>query len=77
MFNKKLITTLNATHCKVFTTVFTSLYKRMEKHFYALSWIKQNVYIFLFYFLRLYCSYSSHYLHHSSLGLSTSSLTLR
>ena len=49
----------------------------MKKLFYTLSWIKQNVYTFLFYFLRLSLSYSSHSLHHSSLGLSTSSLTLR
>ena len=35
------------------------------------------LYTFLFYFLRLSCSYSSHSLHHPSLGLSNSSLTLR
>ena len=79
MFNKKLIIKLNAAHYKVFTTVFKSLYQRMEKLFHTLSWIKQNVYTFLFYFLRLSCSYSSDSLHHPSLplGLSTSSLTLR
>ena len=36
----------------------------MKKPFYTLSWIKQNVYTLLFYFLRLSCSYSSHSLHH-------------
>ena len=35
------------------------------------------LYTFLFYFLRLSCSYSSHSLHHPSLELSTNSLTLR
>ena len=49
----------------------------MKKKHYTLGWIKQNVYTFLFYFLRLSCSYSSHSRHHPSLGLSTSSLTLR
>ena len=31
--------------------------------------IKQDIYTFLFYFLRLSCSHSSHSLHHPSLGL--------
>ena len=38
----------------------------MKKPFYTLSWMKQNVYTFLFCFLRLSCSYSSHSLHHPS-----------
>ena len=48
------------------TTVFTSLYQRMKKLSYTLSCIKQNVYTFLFYFLRLSCSYSSPSLYHLS-----------
>ena len=76
-FNKEPITTLDVTHYKEFITIFTSLYQRMKKLSYTLSCIKQNVYTFLFYFLRLSCSYSSHSLHHPSLGLSNSSLTLR
>ena len=52
-------------------------YLRMKKRSYILSYIKQDVYTFLFYFLRLSCSDSSHSLRHSSLGLNTSSLTLR
>ena len=46
----------------------------MKKLSYTLNCIKQNVYTFLSYFLRLSCSYSSHSLHHLSLGLCNSSL---
>ena len=42
-FNIKLITTLYATHFEEFIPVFTSLYQRMKKLFYTLSYIKQNV----------------------------------
>ena len=38
----------------------------MKKLSYTLSCIKQNVYTFLFYFLRLSCSYSSPSLYHLS-----------
>ena len=48
----------------------------MKKLSHTLSCIKQDTYIFLFYFLRLSCSHSSHSLRHPSLVLSTSSLTL-
>ena len=54
-----------------------SLYLRMKKLSYVLSYIKQDVYTFLFYFLRLSCGHSSFSLRHLPLGLSTSSLTLR
>ena len=43
----------------------------------TLSCIKQDIYTFFFYSLRLSCSHSSHPLRHPSLKLSTSSLTLR
>ena len=76
-FNKKLITTWYATHFEEFLTVFTSLYQKTKKLFYILSCIKQNVCTFLFYFLRLFCIYSSHSLRHPSLGFTNSSLTLR
>ena len=46
----------------------------MKKLSYTLNCIKQNVYTFLSYFLRLSCSYSSHSLHHLPLGLCNSSL---
>ena len=46
----------------------------MKKLSYTLNCIKQNFYTFLSYFLRLSCSYSSHSLHHLSLGLCNSSL---
>ena len=49
----------------------------MKNLSYTLSCIKKDVYTFLFYFLRLSCSHSSHSLRHPSLGLSNSSLTLR
>ena len=55
--------------------VFTSLYQGMKKLSHALSCIKPNVYVFLFYFFRLYCSCSSRTLRHPSLGLSSSLLT--
>ena len=52
----------------------------MTKLFYILSCIKQDVYTFLFYFLRLSCSHSSHSLCHPSLRLTqgkSSTLPLR
>ena len=47
----------------------------MKKLSYILSWIKQDVDTFIFYFLSLPCSHSSHSLRLSTLGLSNSSLT--
>ena len=41
----------------------------MKNHSYRLSCIKKDVYTFVFYFLRLSCSHSSHSLRHPSLGL--------
>ena len=64
-------------HYSEFIAVFISLYERMKKLSYILSCIKQNVYTFLFYFLCLSCSCFSHSLRHTSLRLSTSSLTLQ
>ena len=49
----------------------------MKNLSYTLGWIKQDVYTFLFYFLFLSYSHSSHSPRHPSLGLSTSSLTFR
>ena len=49
----------------------------MKNLSYALSCIKKYVYIFLFYFLHLFCSHSSHPLRHPSFGLCTSSDTLQ
>ena len=52
----------------------------MTKLFYILNCIKQDVYTFLFYFLRLSCSHSFHSLCHSSLRLiqgKSSTLPLR
>ena len=40
----------------------------MKNLSYRLSCIKKDVYTFLFYFLRLSCSHSSHSLHHPSFG---------
>ena len=57
--------------------VYNCLYQRVKKLSYILSYIKQDIYTFLFYFLRVSCSHSSHSLHHPSLGPSISSLTLR
>ena len=48
----------------------------MRRNSYTWSSIKQDVHTFLFYFLYLSCSHSSHTLCHPSFGLSTSSLTL-
>ena len=48
----------------------------MKNLSYTLSCIKKDVYTFLFYFLHLSCSHSSHSLCYPSLGLSNSSLTL-
>ena len=49
----------------------------IKTFFYVKLHQTRCLYTFLFYFLRLSCSYSSHSLRHPSFGLSTSSLTLR
>ena len=76
-FNKKIIPTRNSTHYKEFITVFTNLYLRVKKLSCTWSCINQDIYTFLFYFLRDHSSHSSHSLHHTSLGISISSLILR
>ena len=74
---KNLITTRNSTHYKQFITALTSIYLKMKKLSCISSYIKQDVYNFLFNFFRLFCSHYSHSLRHPSLGLSTRLLTLR
>ena len=49
----------------------------MKKLSYTLSYIKQDIYTFLLCLIRLSCSHSYNSLRHTSLGFSTSSLTLR
>ena len=80
-FSKKHITTRNLTQFKGLIIVFLSLYQRMKKtkkHFHTDQVVSNKMFIlFLFYVLRLPCSYSSHSLRHPSFGLSSSSLNLR
>ena len=76
-FNKKLITPRNSTHYKEFITVFIRLSQRIKNLSYKLSSMKQDVYTFLFCFLRLSCNHFSHSSRHPYSGLSTSSLILR
>ena len=63
----------NSGHYKEFITVFIS-FTWEWKNFLMLRCMKHDVYTFLFYFVVLSWSHSSHYMGHLLLGLSSSSL---